>query len=156
VNEGNPSHAVFWSAAQSACATLNLIAVRVVASTPAQFRSAVGEIVRHRSQGIVVISDGVHVADRAKLQELMRSTRLPVAYALRDHVVAGGLIGCGAGLPANCRGAAKYADKILGGAKPADLPVEQDHQVRTGRQAEDRESACPQPCRSCCCCARTR
>ena len=48
-----------------------------------------------------------------------------MAYALRDHVVAGGLLSYGADLAANYRNAAKYVDKILKGAKPADLPVEQ-------------------------------
>jgi putative ABC transport system substrate-binding protein len=55
----------------------------------------------------------------------MQITRLPVAYALRDNVVAGGLLGYGYDIAANYRNAAKYVDKILKGAKPADLPVEQ-------------------------------
>ena len=125
LNESNPSHAVFWAAAQSACAALDLVALRVVASAPAQLGAAVEQIVRQRSQAVVVISDGMYFAERAKLQELMQTTRLPVAYALRDHVVAGGLLSYGADLAANYRNAAKYVDKILKGAKPADLPVEQ-------------------------------
>ena len=67
----------------------------------------------------------MYFTERAKLQELMQTTRLPVAYALRDHVVAGGLLSYGYDLAANYRDAAKYVDKILKGAKPADLPVEQ-------------------------------
>ena len=63
-------------------------------------------------------------AERAKLQDLIQPTRLPVVYALRDHVVAGGLLSYGADLPASYRNAAKCVDKILKGAKPADLPVE--------------------------------
>jgi putative ABC transport system substrate-binding protein len=55
----------------------------------------------------------------------MQTTRLPAAYALREHVVAGGLLSYGADLAANYHNAAKYVDKILKGAKPADLPVEQ-------------------------------
>ena len=125
LNESNPSHAVFWAGAQSACAALDLVALRVVASAPAQFGAAVEQIVRQRSQAVVVVSDGMYFAERAKLQELMQTTRLPVAYVLRDHVVAGGLLSYGADLAANYRNAAKYVDKILKGAKPADLPVEQ-------------------------------
>ena len=125
LNESNPSHAVFWAAAQSACAALDLVALRVVASTPAQLGAAVEQIVRQRSQAVVVISDGMYFTERAKLQELMQTTRLPVAYSLRDHVVAGGLLSYGADPAANYRDAAKYVDKILKGAKPADLPVEQ-------------------------------
>ena len=63
--------------------------------------------------------------ERVKLQALLQPTSLPVAYAFRDHVVAGGLLSYGTDLVANFRQAAKYVDKILKGAKPADLPVEQ-------------------------------
>jgi putative ABC transport system substrate-binding protein len=125
LNESNPSHAVFWAGAQSACAALDLVALRVVASAPAQLGAAVEQIVRQRSQAIVVVSDGMYFAERTKLQELLQTTRLPVAYLLRDHVVTGGLLSYGADLVANYRDAAKYVDKILKGAKPADLPVEQ-------------------------------
>ena len=125
LNESNPSHAVFWAAAQSACAALNLIALRVVANAPAQLGAAVEEIVRQRSQAVAVASDGMYFAERKKLQELVQTTRLPVGYALRDHVVAGGLLSYGADLPGNYRNAAKYVDRILKGAKPADLPVAQ-------------------------------
>jgi putative ABC transport system substrate-binding protein len=104
---------------------LDLVALRVVASAPAQFSAAVEQIVRQRAQAVVVVSDGMYFAERAKLQELMQTTRLPVAYLLRAHVVAGGLLSYGADLVANYRNAAKYVDKILKGAKPADLPVEQ-------------------------------
>jgi putative tryptophan/tyrosine transport system substrate-binding protein len=124
LNESNPSHAAFWAAAQSACAALDLVALRVVASTPAQLGAAVEQIVRQRSKAIVVTSDGMYFTERANLQELMQATRLPVAFALRDNVVAGGLLSYGYDVAANYRNAAKYVDKILKGAKPADLPVE--------------------------------
>jgi len=103
---------------------LDLVALRVVASAPAQLGAAVEQIVRQRSEAVVVVSDGMFFAERAKLQDLIQPTRLPVVYALRDHVVAGGLLSYGADLPASYRNAAKYVDKILKGAKPADLPVE--------------------------------
>jgi len=125
LNETNPVHPVFWAAAQKACAALDLVAVRVVANTPAQLGVAVGEIVRQRAQAVVVVADGMYLAERAKVQELMQTTGLPVAYALREHVSMGGLLSYGANLTANYRHAATYVDKILKGAKPADLPVEQ-------------------------------
>jgi putative tryptophan/tyrosine transport system substrate-binding protein len=125
LNETNAVHPVFWAAAQSACAALDLVALRVVASSPAQLGSAVAEIVRQRSQAVVVVTDAMYLTERAKLQELMQTTGLPVAYALREHVVAGGLLSYGAILAASYRHAATYVDKILKGAKPADLPVQQ-------------------------------
>jgi putative tryptophan/tyrosine transport system substrate-binding protein len=97
----------------------------VIASTPAHFGAAAGEIVRQRAQAVVVAPDAVLLNERVKLQELLQATRLPVAYASREHVVAGGLLSYGVDLPAILRSVAIYVDKILRGAKPADLPVEQ-------------------------------
>jgi putative tryptophan/tyrosine transport system substrate-binding protein len=125
LNETSPSYATFWSAAQSACSALNLIALKVVASSPAQFDAATEAIVRQRSQAVVVPSDGLYLNDRARLQALMQTTLLPVAYGWREHVVGGGLLSYGTDIAANFRHVAKYVDKILKGAKPADLPVEQ-------------------------------
>jgi putative ABC transport system substrate-binding protein len=125
LNESNPSHAVFWAIARNACASLDLVALRIVASAPAQFGAAVGEIVRQRSEAVVVAPDPVYLNELAKLQELMQATRLPVAYWWREHVVAGGLLSYGADLVAILRQVAKYVDKILKGAKSADLAVEQ-------------------------------
>ena len=95
------------------------------AAAKARLGAAVEEIVRQRSQAVVVVGDGVYFSERAKLQELMQTTRLPVAYGSRDNVVAGGLLSYSFDLAAIFRHAAKYVDKILKGAKPADLPVEQ-------------------------------
>ena len=125
LNDTNPSYAASWAIAQSACATLNLLALRVVASAPAQLGPAVEQIVSQRSQAIVVVTDPVYTSERLKLQELLQATRLPVAYGLREHVVAGGLLGYGSNFAANWHYAAKFVDKILKGAKPADLPIEQ-------------------------------
>jgi putative ABC transport system substrate-binding protein len=125
LNESNSSYGGMWTAAQSACAALDLVALRIVASTPAQLGSAVEQIVRQQSQAVAVVPDTVYFNERAKLQVLMQATRLPAAYGLREHVVAGGLLSYAADLAASFRHAAKYVDKILRGAKPADLPVEQ-------------------------------
>ncbi len=125
LNETNPNHAAYWSAAQSACAALEFAAQRVVASAPAQLDTAVGEIVRQRSQAVVVIADPLYSNERVRLQELIQPTRLPAAYSFREHVVAGGLLSYGVDLAASHRHAARYVDKILKGAKPSDLPVEQ-------------------------------
>jgi putative ABC transport system substrate-binding protein len=125
LNESNPSHPVFWTVAQSTCAALGLVALRVVASAPTQLGAAVEQIVRQQSQAVVVIADSLYLTERAKLQELMQTTRLPVAYQRRDHVVAGGLFCYSPNLAADWRYAAQYVDKILKGANPGDLPVDQ-------------------------------
>ena len=55
----------------------------------------------------------------------MQGTRLPVAYGWREHVVAGGLLSYASDLATTARHVATYVDRILKGAKPADLPAEQ-------------------------------
>ena len=125
LNECNPNHPVFWVAAQLACSALDLVALRIVASTPAELGAAVEQVVRQRSQAVLVVADPLFLNERLKLQALMQPIRLPVAYGWRDNVVAGGLLSYSADLAATFHDAAKYVDKILKGAKPADLPVEQ-------------------------------
>jgi putative ABC transport system substrate-binding protein len=125
LNDNSLSHAAHWDAARRACASLGLVALRAVASAPARLGPAVSDLVRQRPQAIVVVSDGMFFAERARLQELLGTTRLPVAYGLRDHVVGGGLLSYAFDLVANYRNAARYVDRILKGARPADLPVEQ-------------------------------
>jgi putative ABC transport system substrate-binding protein len=125
LNESNSSYGGLWAAAQSACAALDLVALHVVASVPAQLGAAIAQIVRQQSQAVVVVPDPVYLNERTKLQELMQATRLPAAYGLREHVVAGGLLSYGADPVANYRLAATYVDKVLKGAKAAELPVQQ-------------------------------
>ena len=124
-NEGHPSHPAYRAAAQRACAALGLTAVWVVASAPAELAGAVEQIVRQRSQAVVVVTDGMYFSERENLQALLQTHQLPVAYGLREHVVAGGLLSYATDLAANFRYVTKYVDKILKGAKPAELPVEQ-------------------------------
>jgi putative ABC transport system substrate-binding protein len=128
LNEANPNHAVFWAAAQSACAALDLVALRVVANTPAQFAAAGEQIVRQRAQAVVVVADPTYLNERVEMQRLLQPTRLPVAYAWREQVAVGGLLSYGPDLVAANRRVAVYVDKILKGAKPADLPVEQPNE----------------------------
>jgi putative ABC transport system substrate-binding protein len=104
---------------------LDLVALRIVANAPAQFGAASEQIVRQRSETVVVVADPIYLNERVELQRLLQPTRLPVAYAWREQVAAGGLLSYGPDLAASARHVAVYVDKILKGAKPADLPVEQ-------------------------------
>ena len=125
LNEANPSHPSLWSTAQSACAALNMVAFRVVANTPDQFEAAAAQIVRNQAQAIAVPQDPVYFFARTRLVDAMRTTRLPAAYGYFQDVAAGGLVGYAASIRATFGHAATFVDKILKGAKPADLPVEQ-------------------------------
>ena len=126
LNESNPSGAALYrAAARSACAELGLTAIWVVANAPAELAGAVEQIVGQRAQAVVVAADPMYYSERFKLQALLQATRLPVGYGHRENVVAGGLLGYTSNFVANFRRAATLVDKILKGAKPADLPVEQ-------------------------------
>ncbi len=126
LNESNPrGAALFRAAGERACAALGLIAVWVVASVPTELTGAVEQIVRQRAQAVVVVADPLYFSERFKLQALLQATGLPVACGHRENVVAGGLLGYTSNFAAVFRYMAKFVDKILKGARPADLPIEQ-------------------------------
>jgi putative ABC transport system substrate-binding protein len=73
----------------------------------------------------VVIPDFLFMDQRRRIVDLAAKSRLPAMYAWREPVDAGGLMAYGASIPDILRRAAVYVDKIIKGAKPADLPIEQ-------------------------------
>jgi len=72
-----------------------------------------------------IVLDAMFIAQREQLAELVARYRLPAIYGIEEHVTAGGLMAYAASRPEIFRRAATFVDKILKGAKPADLPVEQ-------------------------------
>ena len=73
----------------------------------------------------MVLSDPAYSPHAARIAELANKGRLPAMYSIREYAVAGGLMAYGTNFAALYRRAADYVGKILKGAKPADLPVEQ-------------------------------
>jgi len=94
-------------------------------SDPDQFEGAFATIVAGSAQALVVVIDPLTVRYRERIAELATKNRLPAMYGFREFVDAGGLIAYGVNLPDLCRRAAIYVNKIIKGANPADLPVEQ-------------------------------
>jgi putative ABC transport system substrate-binding protein len=82
-------------------------------------------MVRERSEALLTATGGLNNVNRKRVVELAAKTRLPAVYPVRQFVDDGGLMAYGISLPEMYRRAAWYVDKILKGAKPADLPVEQ-------------------------------
>jgi putative ABC transport system substrate-binding protein len=78
-----------------------------------------------RAGALIVVGSSMFFIERRRLVDLTAKNRLPAVYPLREYVDAGGLLVYGPKLADLYRRAATYADKILKGAKPADLPVEQ-------------------------------
>jgi putative tryptophan/tyrosine transport system substrate-binding protein len=83
------------------------------------------EALKGRADALYVCSDPLVITNRIRINTLTRGARLPTIYGTRDHVEAGGLMSYAANFPDLFRRAAELVDKILRGAKPADLPVEQ-------------------------------
>src|SRR6516162_9156218 len=83
------------------------------------------EAIKGRAEALYVCPDGLVDANKIRINTLALGARLPTMYAYREYVEAGGLISYGANLPDLYRRSADYVDKILRGAKPGDLPVEQ-------------------------------
>jgi putative ABC transport system substrate-binding protein len=97
----------------------------VEARGPADFDRAFSDMTRARAGALTVLGSTMFFNERRRLVELAAKNRLPAVYPQREFVDAGGLMSYGANLADSYRRAATYVDKILRGAKPADLPVEQ-------------------------------
>jgi putative tryptophan/tyrosine transport system substrate-binding protein len=124
-NPDAPSHAPGLKALEEAARPLQLQLQPAVARTGADFESAFTAMARGHAQALHVFGTGPYVAERWRLAELAIRYRLPTFYASRDHVEAGGLIGYVADITDLTRRGASYVDRILNGAKPSELPVEQ-------------------------------
>jgi putative tryptophan/tyrosine transport system substrate-binding protein len=113
-------------AAEVAGRTLGLRLQFVEARRPADIGRAFSDMTRGRAGALTVLGGGTMLfAERRRLVDLAAKNRLPAVYPWRDFVDAGGLMSYGANFPDLYRRAATYVDKILKGAKPGDLPVEQ-------------------------------
>ena len=92
---------------------------------PNEFDGAFAAMAKERVGALLVLSDAMLSSHRTRLADLAARSRLPSAYAVRESVEAGGLMSYGPSFLDLFRRAATYVDRILKGAKPADLPVEQ-------------------------------
>ena len=110
------------AAARASHVTLQpAVAVRRVEDLDRAFAA----IARGHADALFVVSGRSLLAERGRIVEFAAKSRLPAIYPYREYVEAGGLMSYSANYPDLYRGAALYVDKILKGAKPADLPVQQ-------------------------------
>jgi putative ABC transport system substrate-binding protein len=84
---------------------------------------------RARTHAAILGENTLFIADRRRIADLAVMHRLPMVFAAKEYVEAGGLVSYGTDYPDLFRHAATYVDRILKGAKPADLPVEQPTQL---------------------------
>ena len=97
----------------------------VEARGPAEFEGAFAAMTKARAGALTVLGSSMLLGERRRLVDLAAKHRLPAVYTARESVDAGGLMAFGANFADLFRRAATYVDKILKGAKPGDLPVEQ-------------------------------
>jgi putative ABC transport system substrate-binding protein len=124
-NPTNEGHPLFWGQAKVAARSLGLQLQPLEARGPDDFARAFAAITRERAGALLVLPDAIFLLHRTRIADLAAKSRLPAMHSLREHVDAGGLSAYGASLRESFRRAATYVDKILKGARPADLPVEQ-------------------------------
>jgi len=124
-NPANPSHASAVENARNAGRLLGLSLYVMEARGQADLGAVFAAIVKERAQALLVVQDSMFTLYRTQIAEQAAKNGLPSMYGLSASVEAGGLMSYGPNLSHQLRQAAGYVDKILKGAKPADLPVEQ-------------------------------
>jgi putative tryptophan/tyrosine transport system substrate-binding protein len=124
-NPANPASAPQLREAEAAARALGVRLQTLEARSPPEIDSAFATMTRERVGALVVLTDSIFTNQRRQIAELAAERRLPAAYGNSEHAEAGGLVAYSANFLDLERRAATFVDKILKGAKPGDLPVEQ-------------------------------
>ncbi len=124
----NPVNAFHTSAMKQVRAAAQAMRINVLplaVGKAEELEGAFAAIVKERPDALLVLADRIFLHNRARMMDFAAKNRLPSVNAYRELVEAGGLMSFGPSYPGMHRRAAYFVDKILRGAKPADLPVEQ-------------------------------
>jgi len=124
-NPANAYHQLAIREVTVAARSLGVQLQLLEARGPNEFDGAFAAMAKERVGALLVVSDSIFNSHRTRLADLAARSRLPAAYGVRESVEAGGLMSYGPSFLDLYRRSAAYVDKILKGAKPADLPVEQ-------------------------------
>ncbi|MBI3107612.1 MAG: ABC transporter substrate-binding protein [Candidatus Rokubacteria bacterium] len=125
LNPANPFHAGSEKQASTAATALHLKVQFVGVRADSEFDQAFNAILRERSGALIMLADRLFLHHRARIVDFTTRHRLPGMFAYRELVEAGGLMSFGPSYPGMHRRAAYFVDRILKGAKAADLPMEQ-------------------------------
>ena len=125
VNEASPLYARMRQEIEVATQALDLQREMVVVRGATDFEGAFAKLIAARVDAFFVSGDSMFYQNRVRLVQLVAKTRLPAMWGLREYAQAGGLMAYSTDLDELARRAATFVDKILKGAKPADLPIEQ-------------------------------
>jgi putative ABC transport system substrate-binding protein len=124
-NPSNASNLPQLREAEAAATILGLRLQSLEARGPDEIDRAFAAMTKERVDGLIVAVEGMFIDQRVRIARLAEKARLPAVYGLREHAEAGGLLFYGANPADLNRRAAGFIDRILKGAKPATLPVEQ-------------------------------
>ncbi len=124
-NTANPYTALVVRETEAAARTLGVQLQSLPVRGPEEFEGAFEAATRGGAAALLTVGDVLTIAHRTRIVALAAKSRLPAMYTFREFVDDGGLMAYGANLADLSRRAATYVDKILKGAKPGDLPVEQ-------------------------------
>jgi putative ABC transport system substrate-binding protein len=125
VNPANSSHAVTLKNIQASAPRVGVKCLPIEAKTEQEIRNAFSTLMREHAGAIIIANDPLFIQQGHLIAELALKHRLPSIGQMPDYAVDGGVLSYGQNLDDNYRRAATYVDKILKGAKPSDLPVEQ-------------------------------
>jgi len=128
-NPFNPNAIMQLQETEDTVRKLGLKVIAIEARTSGEFTEAFARLKAENVGGVIVLADPSVIEHRGRIAELAETTRLPTAFQLRENVEAGGLFSYGANISSQFHLAAFYVDRILKGAKPADLPVQQPTKI---------------------------
>ena len=124
-NPLNLFHASALNQAHIAAQTLQIAVQDVAVRAPEDFDGAFAAIATQRPQALLILADRLFLHDRGRMMDFAAKNSLPSVNAYREIVEAGGLMSYGPSYEDMHRRAAIYVDKILKGANPGDLPIQQ-------------------------------
>jgi putative ABC transport system substrate-binding protein len=125
VNPSVPIQTAMVKSLQSASEKLGVNVLPIEARDPIGIEAGFGRMRRERAEAVIVLGDVIFWLQRGQIAELASRNRIPSMFALREHVESGGLMSYGQNSIEPFRRAATYVARILNGARPTDLPVEQ-------------------------------
>lgn len=125
MNPATPSHGPGLKAVEVTARALGLQLQTLAVRSATEYAGAFSAMVREHAGGVLVLSTPLFIAGAKPLADLALKHKLPTSFGPREHAEAGGLLSFGPDRADLFRRAATYVDRILKGARPADLPVEQ-------------------------------
>jgi ABC-type uncharacterized transport system substrate-binding protein len=128
-NPLNPADSSAIVAIETTAKTLHVRIERLEVRAPADFETVFSELRRQRVDAVMVVEDRMIRMQSLRVVEAALREELPAVFFLPEYVVAGGIMSYAPNRPDLWRRAARLTDKILRGAKPGDLPIEQPTQV---------------------------